>query len=192
MAGLTGKNPRTVGKFRSTTSGSCLPRRVLGGRQNIFRFLSLPRRRPVTPSIFLYWSPGDPLSAQVARTEMSSVPTTVLVTYALYDPKVGVGDDALTRSSRPAEAAYPHYLSSLLRTGLRALVLPRWIEASSRRTRIASFTAGSGWPRAPRRYGMTTHPFDFAAEMTLCKRTNDCGARTSSSASGRCVVVELG
>ena len=157
-----------------------------GGHQNIFRFLSYLEAAGHTVKIFLYWSQAIPVDADRVRemVERSSNYPSLKATYALYDPTVGVGDDVDAIFATGWETAYPAYLD---RSNARRFYFVQDFEPSfypvgsenqlaenTYRFGFEAFTAGK-WlaTKLHDEYGMTTHPFDFAAEMTLYKRTND-------------------
>ena len=146
------KNPRTVGEGPFVTAWIMSPPgESSGGHQNIFRFLSYLEAAGHTVKIFLYWSQAIPVDAIFATGW---------------------------------ETAYPAYLD---RSNARRFYFVQDFEPSfypvgsenqlaenTYRFGFEAFTAGK-WlaTKLHDEYGMTTHPFDFAAEMTLYKRTND-------------------
>ena len=131
-------------------------------------------------------SQAIPVDADRVRemVERSSNYPSLKAAYALYDPTVGVGDDVDAIFATGWETAYPAYLD---RSNARRFYFVQDFEPSfypvgsenqlaenTYRFGFEAFTAGK-WlaTKLHDEYGMTTHPFDFAAEMTLYKRTND-------------------
>ena len=181
------KDPRPVGEGPYVTAWIMSPPgESSGGHQNIFRFLSYLEAAGHRVKIFLYWSQSIPVDADRVRDmiDRSSNYPNLKATYALYDPAVGVGDEVDAIFATGWETAYPAYLD---RSRARRFYFVQDFEPSfypvgsenqlaenTYRFGFEAFTAGK-WLATKLRdeYGMTTHPFDFAADMTLYKRTND-------------------
>ena len=180
-------NPRTVGEGPYTTAWIMSPPgESSGGHQNIFRFLSYLEAAGHRVKIFLYWSQKIPVDADRVREmiERSSAYPTLKASYALYDPAVGVGEDVDAIFATGWETAYPAYLD---RSRARRYYFVQDFEPSSYpvgsenqlaentyRFGFEAFTAGR-WlaKKLHDEYGMRTHPFDFASDLSLYQRTND-------------------
>ena len=181
------KNPRSLGSGPYVTAWIMSPPgESSGGHQNIFRFLSYLEAAGHQVKIFLYWSQSIPVDAERVRdmVERSNNYPSLKASFALYDPAVGVGDDVDAIFATGWETAYPAYLD---RSNARRFYFVQDFEPSfypvgsenqlaenTYRFGFEAFTAGKWLARKlHKEYGMRTHPFDFAAEFSLYKRTND-------------------
>ncbi|QQC44076.1 glycosyltransferase [Schaalia meyeri] len=179
--------PRAVGEGPYTTAWIMSPPgESSGGHQNIFRFLSYLEAAGHRVKIFLYWAQKIPVDAQRVRdmVERSSAYPSLKASYALYDPPVGVGSDVDAIFATGWETAYPAYLdpSNARRFYFVQDFEPSFYPVGSEnqlaentyRFGFEAFTAGK-WlaKRLHDDYGMTTHPFDFATDLSLYQRTND-------------------
>lgn len=181
------QEPRSVGDGPFTTAWIMSPPgEHSGGHQNIFRFLSFLEQAGHTVKIFLYSSNPLPINIKgIQKILRASVAYPQLnASIEVYSPSAGVGEEVDAIFSTGWETAYPSYLD---RSNARRYYFVQDFEPSfysvgsesvlaenTYRFGFEAFTAGR-WlaKKLSTDYGMKTHPFDFAADFSLYKRTNE-------------------
>ncbi|MDC4232651.1 glycosyltransferase [Actinomyces sp. B33] len=181
------ERPRQLGEGPFTTAWIMSPPgKSSGGHQNIFRFLSFLEGAGHRVQIFLYSSDPMPIDVQAVRDMLAeSVAYPHLrAPIEIYRPESGVGPDADAIFATGWETAYPAYLDP---SDARRFYFVQDFEPSfypvgsenklaenSYRFGFEAFTAGR-WlaQKLAADYSMTTHPFDFATDLTVYARSND-------------------
>lgn len=156
-----------------------------GGHQNIFRFIDFLERAGHEVKIYLYTASRVPVDVQQIREMVgnSTSYTNVRASIEIYDDRTGVSPDTDAIFATGWETAYPAYRD---RSMARRMYFvqdfePRFYPVGSEGVLaentyhfgFEAFTAG-GWlaKKLADDYSMTTHPFEFSANLDIYQRTN--------------------
>lgn len=180
-------NPRHLGAGPFTTAWIMSPPgQSSGGHQNLFRFISYLEKAGHSAKIFLYSSSPVPIDLKAVHdmlAESVAYPR-LAAPIEIYDPKRGVGADVDALFATGWETAYPvfrdgsnarrFYFVQDYEPAFYAVGSENQLAENTYRFGFEAFTAGR-WlaTKLADEYGMTTHPFDFASDLSLYQRTND-------------------
>lgn len=157
-----------------------------GGHQNLFRFMSFLERAGHEIRIYLYSSGNVPVDVGAVEAMVRRSPSyaDLDAQFDVYDSAVGVGSDVDALFATGWETAYPAFSdkSAARRFYFVQDYEPLFYPVGSEhalaentyRFGFEAFTAG-GWlaSKLDEDFGMVTHPFEFAADLSLYRRTND-------------------
>ncbi len=157
-----------------------------GGHQNLFRFMSFLQKAGHRIIVYLYSSSNVPVDVGAVEAMVKRSPSysDVNAQFAVYDPSVGIapGVDAIFATGW--ETAYPafsdksqarrFYFVQDYEPLFYAVGSENALAENTYRFGFEAFTAG-GWlaSKLADDFGMVTHPFEFAADLSLYQRTND-------------------